>query len=176
MGVGEAGSAKHDRTLLMGPNYSSSWGGNSVLIHCDKWAALGILQHHPTTAEAGNPKARFAPGGSRTSQVWPAPTHTMPPAFPARGQARRKCARGLLEDFPDWGRPRAQAACLLEAFRGFLAHRERESHPGPSGAFADHGGAAGVCGEPGLSATLSPAAHLRTREPLLTKQLQLPHL
>lgn len=64
VGAGEAESRQtRPHTFLRGPNYSSSCGGNSVLIHCEKWAALGIPQHHPTAAKARNPEARSAPGG-----------------------------------------------------------------------------------------------------------------
>lgn len=181
VGAGEAESRQtRPHTFLRGPNYSSSCGGNSVLIHCEKWAALGIPQHHPTAAKARNPEARSAPGG-RPHQPGLASPHPRHASCVSRSGGW--CIKGAHGDF--WrasqtgADPGLRMPALLEAFRGFLAHREREPHRRPSGAYTQRRGAAGACKEPGLNAslsTLSPAAHLRTREPLLTKQLQLPHL
>uniref|UniRef100_M3Z8W4 Uncharacterized protein n=1 Tax=Mustela putorius furo TaxID=9669 RepID=M3Z8W4_MUSPF len=117
--AGEAVSRRpRPHTVLMGPDYSTGCGGNSELIRHEKRGALGIRQHHPTTAELGTPRPASPLEGSRTSRVGPHPPHHTP-GVPSSGggSGASSCAWGLPEDFPDWARPRAPAACPSGGFQ-----------------------------------------------------------
>lgn len=178
--AGEAVSRRpRPHTVLMGPDYSTGCGGNSELIRHEKRGALGIRQHHPTTAELGTPRPASPLEGSRTSRVGPHPPHHTP-GVPSSGggSGASSCAWGLPEDFPDWARPRAPAACPSGGFQGLPGSRQHEPHPRPSGAFPERGAAVGAHGEPRLSASpcSEPRSPSQDPELLLTQRFQLPHL
>lgn len=165
--AGEAESRRpRPHTVLMGPDYSTSCGGNSKQIRREKWGALGIRQHHPTATELGTPRPASPREGSRTSRVWPHPSrHT--PGVPSSGgrSGASSCAWGLPEDFPDRARPRARAACPSGGFQGFPGSRQREPHARPSGAFPEHGAAVGAHGDPRLGASPCSEPRSPSRDP-----------
>lgn len=176
-GAGEAESRRPGpHTVSTGPDYSTSCGAHSVLIRREKRVALGIRQHHPTTAEPGTPRPASPPEGSLTRRVWPRPPRPTP-VSPALGSGAARCAWGLPEDFPDLAGPRARAACPSGGFQGLPGSQAARAPASSLGclprARSSRGRAGNLGSVPALA--LSPAAHLRTQEPLPTQRRQRVH-